>query len=377
MRLMILVHNLTGGGAERVASLWATGFCDRGYDVGIVFDCRHDTPITYPIPDQVKRYNVYGNRVTGWVANKFLRIFHVDLYYVIKLRHIFRDYKPDVVIGVIQPWAEWARKAAKGMNIKIVNTEHNAFERPSDALYNPMTRQLYREKYEQNRLYDHVTVLTEADRRCVDGVLDNVSVLPNPLTYKPVTEVPAKENVILAAGRLEAWHAKGLDVLIKAWGLVADRYPDWTLQIAGDVKGNGYITLERIAADAGVGDRIEFTGYQSDMLPVYQRSAIFVMASRYEGFGMVLIEAMSQGCACVACDYKGRQKEIITTDDEGLICSPDDAQSLAHAISMLIDDRDYRKRVQINGIERAIHYELDRIMDLWDDVLKKVCYESA
>ena len=367
-----MVHNLTGGGAERVASLWANGFCDRGYDVGLVFDCRRDTPITYTVPESVNKYNVYGNRVSGWIANKVLRVLHIDLYYVFRLRRIFRKFKPDIVIGVIQPWAEWARKASKGLNIKIINTEHNSFERPQDALYNPMTKRLYKEKYEQNRHYDHVTLLTEADKRCVDGILENVSVLPNPLTYKPVDAVPKKEKIILAAGRLDAWHAKGFDLLIKAWGDIADLYPEWRLQIAGDSMGDGKRYLERLAAQTGVSNRVEFIGYQSDMLPVYRRSAIFVMASRYEGFGMVLIEAMSQGCACVACDYKGRQREIITSDDEGLISPAEDIGSLGKAIRKLIDDSDYRDKIQRNGIERAKYYELDNIMDMWNDIFRQL-----
>lgn len=373
MRLLILVHNLTGGGAERVASLWITGFCERGYDVGVVFDCKRDTVMSYQVPEMITKYNVYGNNFTGWVANKFHRVLHLDFYYILKLRRIFLDYRPDIVIGVIQPWAEWARKASKGLNIKIINTEHNAFERPQDALYNPMTQRLYMEKFEYNRLYDHVTLLTEADKRCVDGILNNVSVLPNPLTYKPAPKVPAKDKIILAAGRLDAWHAKGFDILIKAWSGIADSYPEWRLQIAGDsTAGKGRRYLERIAAETGISDRLEFIGYQSDMLPIYQRSAIFVMASRYEGFGMVLIEAMSQGCACVSCDYKGRQREIITSDNEGIICPQEGVKSLTRAIRQLIDDNNYREIVQRNGIERSKHYELENIMGMWDDIIRKV-----
>lgn len=372
IRILIMVHNLTGGGAERVASLWATGFVKRGYKVGMVLNCKKDEPVTYEVPVQVQIYNLAGLPWVSWLAGQIHKRLHIDTYYISRLRRILKNFQPDVAIGVLQPYAEWARIASRGMNVRIINTEHNSFERPKGALYNPMTSQRYKEKYVLNKYYDHVTVLTEEDKKCVHNILYNVSVLPNPLVYNPIVEFTHKDKIILAAGRLDAWHVKGFDVLIKSWSSIAPKYTDWKLQIAGDSKKNGYKYLKSIVDDLNIKDSVEFLGFQPNMLFVYQRASIFVLSSRYEGFGMVLIEAMSQGCAPIACDYKCRQREIITCDREGLLCEPDNPKALAESIEKMIVNEEYRQNVQSNAIERSKYYSLDKTMDRWDEIIKQV-----
>ena len=110
--------------------------------------------------------------------------------------------------------------------IRVINTEHNSFERP---IYAPMPRKIWRAKFIENKRYSAVTVLTEADSRCIGNRLNNVFVLPNPLTYSPLTDIPPKEKIILAAGRFDVWHYKGFDLLIKAWGMIAPKNKEWTL----------------------------------------------------------------------------------------------------------------------------------------------------
>ena len=231
---------------------------------------------------------------------------------------------------------------------------------------------MWQQKYEWNKRYDHVTVLTNADKLCVNKVLSNVSVLPNPLVYTPISHLPNKEKIILAAGRLDAWHVKGFDLLIKAWSKLSKNYSEWKLQIAGNSKGLGKEYLQSIASELNLGSQLEFIGYQNDMLPVYRRASVFVLSSRYEGFGMVLIEAMSQGCASIACDYKGRQREIITSNQEGVICPADDIDSLANAMQAVISNEEYMNKLQLNAIERSKYFSLDNTMDRWESIFKKV-----
>ena len=118
----------------------------------------------------------------------------------------------------------------------------------------------------------------------------------------------------------------------------------------------------------------------------------FVLSSRYEGFGLVLIEAMSQGCAPVACDYKGRQREIINPSsvfpqgeeelsdavsggcvcNNGILCEPDNAEQLAVAIARMISDDKYRMSVQQNAISRSRYYSIENTIDRWEQLLNKV-----
>ena len=308
-------------------------------------------------------------------------------------------------------------------------TEHNSFERPASA---PMPLSLKIFKFWINKLYKHITVLTEADKNVIGNKLKSVKVMPNPLLLKPVEEIPPKENVVLAAGRVDSWHYKGFDVLIKSWKIIQDLNDDdneddnireWWLKIAGAGKKESFEYLMNLLPDGewvfndNENDddddddndndddnenwfwrsekyHIEFLGFQKDMESLYKKSEIFVLSSRYEGFGLVLIEAMSQGCAPVACDYKGRQEEILCPEgvsrfkfirqdssassqdssieicENGIMCEPENVEDLAKALEKMIKDTEYRKLVQQKSVERSKYYSLDNCVNRWEEYLR-------
>lgn len=370
MKIVICVSCLTKGGAERVAALWATGFVERGHEVSMILSSTLPEYISYPIPDAVKLYSIGSNLRFPLLRSLKNRIDGILGFQFLKMRRILKKIEPDVVIGVLHPWALQALKVTKGLNVKIINTEHNSFERPTSA---PMPKWLVQSKFELNKLFDHVTVLTNADKKILNGTLSNVTVLPNPLTFPPVKGMPLKEKIILASGRLDAWECKGFDVLIKSFALICKDYPDWVLQLAGVGEEESLQWLTKLARNEGIPDsQISFLGFCNDMESLYQRTSIFVLSSRYEGFGMVLVEAMSQGCACIACDYKGRQREIITDSSQGIICPVEDSDSLARAMETLIVNKEYREECQINAIERSKFYSLNNTMDRWHDIFTKM-----
>ena len=111
-------------------------------------------------------------------------------------------------------------------------------------------------------------------------------------------------NFTLAVGRLNDWHYKGFDLLLKAWHCIGKEHPDWYLRIVGHGDEEAVSYLKSLAACI---PNIEFKSHTPNIREEYQKASVFVLSSRYEGFGLVLTEAMSQGCDCIACDYKGRQ----------------------------------------------------------------------
>lgn len=364
-----MVNRLTGGGAERVAALWATGFVQKGHEVSIIVDTKAKRDMTYYIPETVKVYSLGVNinyvklRV---VLNKFINLFCSRQK---RLEKLLYSLKPHVIIGVLGYWAFEAYQVTKGMNVCIINTEHNSFERPLCA---PMTDEIKKRKFVINKKFDHVTVLTQADKDVIGETLHNVTVLPNPLTFMPTLKVPPKNKIILATGRLDAWECKGFDILIKSFAMICKQNEEWKLQIAGTGKIESLNFLKKLAAEEGIPKgQIEFLGFCNDIQKIYERSSIFVLSSRYEGFGMVLLEAMSQGCACIACDYKGRQSEIITDNTQGIICPVEDIEALANAMTCMIKNDEYRIQCQHNAIERSKYYLLDNIMKRWEEIFIK------
>lgn len=362
MKIALLINKLTDGGAERVASLWAKGFYERGYQVVAVIKYI-DRTITYKIPFDIKLVGL----VISSSSFRVVRLFKKTQ----KIRNILKEEKPDVIISIDFEMSLSSYIASIGLHIPIIHTAHNAFERPRNA---PMPFMTKIEKFYLNKLYDCVTVLSQADKDVIGKRLNNIYVLPNPLTYEPVNSIPAKEKIVLAVGRLDDWYTKGFDVLLKAWqSVVKSGCKDWKLIIAGNSKtGKGQKFLEKMSVNLNIPDSVSFVGYQEDMLPYYQKAAVFVLSSRFEGFGMVLIEAMSQGCACVACDYKGRQREIINHDNVGLICKTDDVGDLSSAITKLITDESLRVSMGIMAVERSDFYSLTNTMNRWEQIFEKL-----
>ena len=364
MKIVVCVDSLTGGGAERVAALWLNGFVQRGHHVSVILNGRR-VPITYSIPSEVSVYYLGVDLKLRYLTSICNRLV---FYY--RLKKILFEIKPDIAVGVMHRWGEYLLKYKKKLGYKIIQTEHNSFERPPGA---PMTKIDEYLKFEINKYVDAVTVLTDADKVFIGNRLNNVFVLPNPLALKAEENVPIKQKYILAVGRLDSWYYKGFDVLIKSWSKISKEADDWKLRVVGhSSSGTGLDYLKTLCNSLNINDSVEFVDFQTDIQQYYQKSEIFVLSSRYEGFGLVLIEAMSQGCACIACDYKGRQKEIISKDKYGVLCPPDDVESLVHALARVIKDDKLRHSLQSNAILRSKHYELEKIMDRWDDIILKL-----
>ena len=356
MRIAILVYSLTGGGAERVAALWAKGFAERGHQVMVVVFNDH-LPVSYALPSNVQLRSVVSHKTNG-----VLRV----LERMLKLRRLLRQEKSEVVIDVIPSLERILSRV--GFGCYNISTEHDSFERPENA----GEKLEWFTKFYVNRLYDHVTVLTQADKNVIGRCLRHVTVMPNPLSLNPALCVPVRNNIVLAVGRKDVWYSKGFDVLIRAWAQVTADTVGWRLRIMGGSSGSGQSYLEELCRECGVEDSLEFLDYQADVRSCYQQASIFVLSSRYEGFGLVLIEAMSQGCACIACDYKGRQSEIVTNGVDGVTCEPDNVDSLAGALRAMISDNELRAHLQTNAIQRAADFKLDCIMERWEKILGKL-----
>lgn len=365
MKIFLVLPRLCFGGAERVGVMLANGLSSRGHRVFVLSNLY--APQTYPINDKIVLHNLF----TSSNPNKILKWF--DAIKQIK-KHI-KEEQPDVIIGIMWMSSLLARLASIGTSIPIISTVHDAFEHPDSAKMSWLERF---HKFQLNKLYDYITVLTLADKKAIGKRLKNVYVFPNPLVLEPIQKFPNKEKIILAAGRLEDWHTKGFDVLIKAWGRIAKKYKGWTLQIAGVGTDEQRLFLQDMASNNHIEpSQFQLLGFRADIEELYRKSEIFVLSSRYEGFGLVLVEAMSQGCACIACDYKGRQAEIFGGEENGLVCDVENVSELKNKLLLLMNDTLLREKMQRNAVKRSKVYSIDRIMNQWEELLNTIKSNEA
>lgn len=417
MRVVIVASRLCYGGAEHVGVLLANGFYRDNHEVYLLSNTNQ--PVTFHIYEGVRVIGIFPRDASKIV--KWWRAVRI-------LRKEIKALHPDIVIGIAETCSLISKIACMGLGVPVVYSAHNSFERPATA---SMGRWNKFAKFGLGHLYDAITVLTDADKKCIGNKLSNVSVMPNPLGLHPVHFIPSKQKSILSVGRLDGWHVKGFDVLIRAWALVNGQLKidngqlsstgeSWKLQIAGTGSEKSLNYLKQLSKENGVEDSVEFLGFRKDVEKLYQEASIFVLSSRYEGFGLVLIEAMSQGCACIACDYKGRQREIICPTpassfsdglrkrpvaerprregepsiesqslgtrnskpetrnykvevcENGILCEPDNVEALAAGIQKMIEDKDYRESVRAKAIERSKYYSLENTIDRWEKLFDEV-----
>lgn len=367
MNILIICRCLSIGGAERVAASWINGLNILGHKVFVLTDT--SIPQTYETDSGV---NIIG-AVNGIYSNlNYFKDIKNRYRYMRQISNIIDKYSIDAIVKVLHVNCIellFARKFSK-RKPPIILTDHNSYERPKSA---PMPLSLYLNKFWINRLFDKVTVLTKRDKYITDKhKLKNVAVLYNPLfkkTHKIKSNDSNREKVILAIGRLDSWHYKGFDILIKAWNKVANKHLEWKLRIIGHGSESSKSFLYSLSEYP---IQFEIQDFKKNISEEYANSEIFVLSSRYEGWGLVLVEAMSCGCACIACDYKGRQSEIIHNHKDGVLCNPEDINSLAESIENLIVNENERITLQRNAYGNIDRFSEPSVAKNLDFIIRTV-----
>ena len=218
---------------------------------------------------------------------------------------------------------------------------------------------------------DGLAVLTEQDRETYREVLDgNVPMWRIPNTVRaiepPQADLGAKR--ILAAGRLTP--QKGFDYLIDAFTPVARAHPDWELKICG--AGVSRSRLESRVAAAGLERQILLPGPTEDVAGEMAAASIYVLSSRFEGFPLVLIEAMSKGMAVVAFDCPTGPRDIVRDHENGLLIPEEDVPALSAGILEMIEDEELRRRCGAAAVDAARDYTMAAIGPRWDAMLQEL-----
>ena len=213
---------------------------------------------------------------------------------------------------------------------------------------------------------DKFVVLTEEDKRIWDK-LSNKIVIPNPLTRYPDVHSSQNKKTVISVGRYDP--VKGFDMLIDAWAIVAPKCPDWNLRIIGP--GNKTPYQEQVRR-LGLMQSVSCSGTSDRIYDEMAESSFFVLSSRSEGFGLVLIEAMSVGIPCVAFSCSAGPRDIISDHQDGILVEKNNVPKLAEAICFLIEHdkerREYAAQAKINS-ER---YRVENIMQMWIGLFKDV-----
>ena len=342
MHIIFVINSLEHrGGTERVASLLANHL-----------SCHYDVTILSRNFDNKKNAYQLSMNVND------LKFIGSNFIFISKCKQYIAQNDPDIVIihtmSKLTPVLLLGGVKAK----RLYSLEHISFG-SHNILFRFLRHRLYKK-------LDKVITLTEEDAKSYDFIADKVSTIANinPLRIKRSNHV-SEPKVIVSIGRLT--YQKGYDLLIDAWSLVESKNPDWMLHIYGE--GEDRNKLEKLIAKNSI-KNIFLKGLTDDIKNVYDNATFYVMSSRYEGFGMVLIEAQSRGLPIVSFNCSSGPAEIITNDINGYLVENENVKVLAERISYLIDNESVRKHFSNNALLSAKRFEPKIIIKQWIDLIE-------
>jgi len=218
---------------------------------------------------------------------------------------------------------------------------------------------------------DMVTALTPATAQKYRRMLPTsvrVECFPNAVPDMNGLRAGLDAKTVVAAGRLT--RQKGFDRLLPAWRELAQRYPDWKLEIFGD--GRERESLQSQIDELGIGASARLAGFTSQLDDELARASLYVMTSREEGFPMVLIEAMGVGLPAVSVDCHTGPRDIITDGVDGYVVPEEDQQALVARMSELMSDPDKRRSFGDAARHVVERYDAAAIAERWESVLAEL-----
>ncbi|MEA2450659.1 MAG: hypothetical protein QOG63_2591 [Thermoleophilaceae bacterium] len=215
---------------------------------------------------------------------------------------------------------------------------------------------------------DVLVTLTAADRDAYAALLGEkprTLTIPNavPAIGGPPADLSSK--TIIAVGRLKP--QKDFPSLVRAFARIAPDFPDWTLRICGGGPERG--PLKRLVAELGLRRQVVLSGPVSDIAGALGDASIYALSSRFEGFPMALIEAMTKGLPAVSYACETGPREVVVTGRNGILVERGDEAALAEGLRELMADEDRRREYGAAAARDAAAYSLEAIGPRWDELL--------
>lgn len=378
MKIVYLYTALvTVGGADRVVTEKANYLAEvLGHDVYIITDSQNGRQPVFPLSTKVKHIDLDVN---------FDKQYHhgllVRAYYYFSLMHLYKkrlgklldEIKADVVITTLGRDLDFLTKLKDGSqkvgesHIAKQYTRNFHLMEARGFFYKQIAKYWRRKQEKAVKKLDAFVVLTQYDAESWKKI-KVANIIPNSLPFYTAESSSLDKKQIITVGRLS--EQKGFDLLVSAWSYITKKHPDWEIHLYGE--GELENELKKSITQNGIEDSFIIHKPVKNIKEKYLESSIYVMSSRFEGFGMVLIEAMACGVPCISFDCPHGPSYIIKDGEDGILVENGNVERLAEAISTLITDTDKRVAMGKAAKQNVLRYSQENIMKQWESLFYKL-----
>lgn len=351
MKILLVIPDLSKGGASTAAAKLSTIFVQHGHEVYIIIF--HD-PIEYEYSGKLININVPLSTVM-W--NKLL----IYVKRVVRLRKWIKSLKPDLIISFTESANTVTIIANRGFNYRHkVRIGGEPANLPSH--YKPLFS-LYKNAYKVVAVSNGIKEELEQKYHFTNIEVINNGIDMNYVDHKssePLT-IHIPQPYILSIGRLVKM--KSFDNLIYAFNKAFKGLPIH-LVIGGE--GEERIYLESIISQLQLKDKVHLIGKVDNPFPLFKNVMFYTLSSSSsEGFPNILVEALACGCPIIATDCRYGPREILEDGKYGILVPPDNIDALAENMKLLYENGELRKKLQIKSVQRAHYYNINNIVQQW------------
>lgn len=362
MKLLYITNGINGsGGLERVLSIKASALAEEfGYEVHILTLNNQNQNPFFEFSNSIILHDI---KVSG-------NLIHYLRSYVLGIKKIVQTIQPDCISVCDDGLKAFFLPRIIGKNIPII------YERHVSKLIEILENQglikkglTYLKFFLMDILADDFTkfiVLTNSNQR--EWRAKKMEVIPNPLPFFPDEKSSLKNKKVIALGKQS--YQKSYDRLLESWSLLDREFQDWELHVYGKIDES--LCLKKLAVKLNIENQVFFHHPVTNIEDKYRESSIFVLTSRFEGFGMVIIEAMSLGIPCVSFDCNYGPADIIKDEEDGFLVENGNLKEFAEKLQLLMKDKNLRNQFGQNGRENVKRFLKQNIVKQWHELFNKI-----